>query len=148
MGVPENNVWLEGIPIPPSLNMSYPTGKHGRRFKSRELVSWERDFQTWSFLNMPKVREARVLFSARNNSEPISVKLIFYFLWQKVYCKNGRPKRCDLDNRLKHSIDQVSKLLGFDDSLIFHISCQKTVTPSQIEFYNMGLRWVSPTHGN
>lgn len=97
---------------------------------------------------MAKVREARDLFSTHTDSQQIAVNCVFYFQRERIYCKNGKPKRLDVDNRLKHSLDQVSKLLHFDDSMIFQGGFYKRVTPSKIEFCNVGLRWVSQTSDN
>lgn len=35
-------ILLTGLPIPPSMNNAYPTGKNGHRFKSDRLTKWAR----------------------------------------------------------------------------------------------------------
>lgn len=139
---------MVGIPIPPSLNNAYPTGRHGKRFKSSDLVKWEREFDMWAFLHMTAVKSARTQFAEITAGKYLSVSCVYYFKRERILCRNGNPKRCDVDNRLKHLLDKVSKLVGFDDSLIWQGGFYKRVTDSGTEFCSVQLRWVNPMEGN
>lgn len=121
--------WLIGMPIPPSINHAYVNSKWGGRFKSQEMVLWERDFQAWTLTCRDHIRWVYESL----NLEPskftrYALDCNFYFLKSRLLCKNGKTKKLDVDNRLKATFDAVSSLLQFDDSLIYEGTFMKTIT--------------------
>lgn len=131
---------LVGIPIPPSMNNAYPTGKNGRRYKSAELTRWQTEFQIWSFLNRMHVLELQSYFSRKGF---LRVDCEFYFKHERVLCKDGRAKRLDADNRLKSLLDSLTNLIGIDDSWIWAGSFSKHVAKSHEECC-VNLDWYTP----
>ena len=53
---------------------------------------------------------------------PYSLSLHFYENW---YVKSGYPKRKDVQNLVKCCVDAISERYGFDDSLLWNVSCEK-----------------------
>jgi Holliday junction resolvase RusA-like endonuclease len=76
------------VPVPPSVNNLYPTGKHGKRFKSGEYTKW---------LNVA-VPMLRLL--ARPRSYPVRAELT-------VEAKLAGTR--DLDNMVKPVLDAAKK---------------------------------------
>lgn len=114
---------FSGIPIPPSMNNSYPTARSGHRYKSKELRNWERQFEIWALQNAKQFQDKPT------KQEPLYFKVIFCFTREQLYFKNGKLKKVDLDNRLKHIIDKICQLLEIDDKQIWWISASKRESP-------------------
>jgi Holliday junction resolvase RusA-like endonuclease len=127
--------WLQGIPVPPSLNNSYPTNRQtGRRYKSPDLKAWEADFQTWALANKPQILSLKRAVLTPKENHVLAIHCMFYFEWSRLIGKEGRPKKIDVDNRLKHLNDWLAKLLGIDDCSFFKIVAEKyPVVSSQIQ---------------
>jgi Holliday junction resolvase RusA-like endonuclease len=121
---------LSGIPMPPSVNNAYPSSRTGRRFKSKELTSWERQFQVWAYEHYKKVEDIRKQMLTRLPGQYLLIKSHFYFTRQSVITKEGTPKRNgkgggDTSNRLKVLHDAISKLIGIDDVWFFDLTATK-----------------------
>jgi len=118
---------LKGIPMPPSMNNSYPTSKWGKRFKSRELLDWESRFNLWSWENRNYIVTLKDWFSIRRPGFGISLDCTYYFTKSRIICLNGLPKKLDLDNRIKHLLDSIMKLIDIDDSWIWSLKFCKAI---------------------
>lgn len=138
-----SHVWLTHIPIPPSINNAYPTSRTGRRFKSKELITWEREFRVWGMLHCQDVRVIKEEFQDMTKGCVIAVNCIYYFNQHRVLTKDGRPKRLDADNRLKCLLDQVTELIGIDDCYIWEGSFSKRIA-RQDEFCDVEILKVIP----
>jgi Holliday junction resolvase RusA-like endonuclease len=141
-------VLLSGIPISPSLNMAYPTDKHtGGRFKSKQLMAWEKEFEVWALVNHVQLAQAFDMFHTPLDGHVMSIRLMFHFEWAKLISLLGKPKKLDLDNRLKIVIDSVTKVIGCDDSQIFHIDASKRPTRDEqkVGTIDFELTWMPIT---
>jgi Holliday junction resolvase RusA-like endonuclease len=97
--------WTLELPIPPSANNLFPTGKNGKRFKSKEYAAWQ-EAAGW---------ELKAQWSARpRHVQPIAGKFT-------IACDFGRfadKRRRDLGNREKGVMDLlVTHGVIADDSL-------------------------------
>ena len=129
------------------MNNAYPSDKWGRRYKSKELASWEKEFLMWVLFNREVVQQAKIEFEAIPATALISVDCIFNFRQEKIFCKDGRAKRLDADNRLKCLLDQVTKLVGIDDCRIFRGSFEKRITTERNEGIDIFLSILPDARG-
>lgn len=112
--------------MPPSENMAYPTGRGGRRFKSKDLKKFQTD--CYSVICSDPVLKKQAMVVASNwvkNQRRLEIHVCFYFKKEKLVTKTGGSKRLDVANRLKGICDSVSESLGFDDCEFWHVSCSK-----------------------
>lgn len=140
-------VTLKDISMPPSINNAYPTGAHGKRFKSAEYRKWEESLKTWGRFNSHILNNARRTFNTPRAGFFIDLHCSFKFEKSKILTLDHRPKICDLDNRIKIIIDGITKLIGFDDKWIFSASFDKR----PIEGFSrcdISLRWKFPAWQN
>ena len=138
---------LEGIPIPPSLNNSYPTNKWGKRFKSRELKDWESQLDQWSWDNRFYVLTLKDWFKVRSPGIGVSIVCTYYFSKSRIICLSGFPKKLDLDNRIKHLIDSIMKLIDLDDSWLWDLQFKKAINQEEHlgkkDHCNVLIQWVA-----
>lgn len=135
-------VRLCGIPTPPSLNNAYPSNRFGRRFKSREFQTWERDFRIWCLENAKVVNEARQEFSKGLPGHFVVIDSEFYFPKTKIITLQGTPKKNDTTNRIKILHDAIAGAIWLDDSWFFDGVFTKRPT-NMVEYCNVGLRWIA-----
>ncbi len=117
------------MPIGPSVNAAYATGKYGRRFKSKEMRDWEREMDIWAKsvkhkTSLKVAQEALKLTSKKTNLE---ITLNFLFEKGRILCKDGSSKRLDLDNRAKAILDNLSKKIGIDDCRFWKVILNKQI---------------------
>jgi len=133
-------MWLKNIPIPPSLNNAYPTGRGGGRYKSKELVCWEREFSGWACQNANAIGLVRQELATAQRF--LSIDCVYYFRKERILTKDGRAKRLDVDNRLKILIDAVTNLTAVDDSLVWQGSFKKVISQTGVDFCDVRVSWV------
>lgn len=119
---------LAKIPMPPSLNNAYPTGRNGRRYKSEKYRAWERDFTIWGFENSKQLAHARAVFSKARPGYVVWIHSAFYFKRESILTRDDRPKKNDTSNRIKILHDGISKAIWLDDSYFWDGSFVKRVT--------------------
>lgn len=118
---------LDKMPIPPSSNASYRPariGKTGRmRFVSTNaLIVWKNQMDHWSLRYAQDIRKAQE-WSKQENLFHVDCE--FYFPYDRVYTKKGKPRKFDTSNLLKALHDKVCQILEIDDCLIFDGSFKK-----------------------
>lgn len=131
---------LEGIPMVPSMNHAY-AGTF-RRYKSKEVIVWERQFSLWSYHHRNEIDSIRKHFKDPEMGQVIHIHCEYYFKKNRIYCKNGKPKKLDTSNRIKLLHDQIADLIGYDDCYFFDGSFIKRHTEEVNEFVNVELQWV------
>jgi Holliday junction resolvase RusA-like endonuclease len=115
---------FESIPIPPSSNHQYVSFvRHGRviHVKSPELVKWRKEFDAWVILNINGVRAARSFV----NGKLLNVHVDIYWPYEKLFTKQGKPKKLDVSNRLKALHDALADALEIDDCVFWGVSVSK-----------------------
>ncbi len=134
---------LCGLPIPPSVNNSYPTNKFGRRFKSEGLKNWEKLLDYWAFQHAEQVSLARKEFAKPKAGQVVYIHTDFLFHKTSILTLKGWPKRNDTSNRLKHIHDGISRLIWLDDCYFWHGGFSKqVVSTTQAEVCDVGLHWL------
>jgi Holliday junction resolvase RusA-like endonuclease len=123
----------QGLPV--SLNSSYATNfKTGRRFKSKKLSDFKKDFTQNASVNVWSREfetKATILnFVKEIQEKPLVLTIQMYMLKDKLYTKKGTIKKMDVDNKIKCVQDAVCKMLGIDDSQIFRVVAEKRITKS------------------
>lgn len=129
-------VELEDMPMPPSVNSSTRNfqafSKDGTmksyRGKTKEARLFEKDMAMWGLSKANAVRAARHLASQCRPGVALDVHMVFYFKHERLFCKNGKPKKLDADNRIKPLLDQLSKLIQIDDCWFFSGAYDKIAT--------------------
>ena len=102
------------LPLPPSVNHLYPTGKDGRRYKSKEYRDWIKEAQEKAFLQ----RFSRYPPAGSER----------YELVMEVLFSSARKKQ-DASNRIKPIEDFVADWMNYDDSQNAKITVFKSVDP-------------------
>ena len=133
------NLVFTGIPIPPSLNNAYPSLKSGLRVKSKELNQWEKNFYVWSLTRIPQIRLAKHVMATLASQAVLSVNCVYYFKRQRILSLSGKPKRLDLDNRIKILLDGLTTLLGVDDCRIWTLNFAKRLESQGYESCSVGI---------
>lgn len=111
---PPDVVNLEGFPLPPSVNNLYLTiGK--RRVKAGDYRLFERAVMVWMKRNAEALDYARQLTILTGPKRFIHIDTMFYMKRERIFCKDGRPKRNDTSNRIKALHDALATILGLDD---------------------------------
>lgn len=132
---------LKNIPLPPSMNMAYPSAKNGRRFKSKQFKCWEAEFKTWALVHNGAVLNARNYLNKQLPGHYIYIHTQFCWHYANILTKEGKPKRNDTSNRIKMVHDALAALLWLDDSYFFDGSFTKRLTTVP-EHCNAELTWV------
>lgn len=144
-------ITLNNMPMPPSENHSYPTGKHGRRFKSKALTDFQKLFSlcfSASGDDVPKFKE--LVQSWVTNNIRMYVTIGFYFKEERILTKDGRSKRLDTTNRLKAVCDSLAESLGVDDKEFWVVTAHKNVSQASFDYCDIrvvGIQFIdSDTH--
>lgn len=108
------------LPFPPTTNTLFPTGKHGKRFKSKKYVEWL-VASTYSFKGQHILRMAWPNYEWMGESHTFTgpVEVSIRFGWPKR--QDGKPseRKRDLDNLAKAPLDFLTQRgVWTDDSLI------------------------------
>lgn len=139
--------WLNGFPLPPSVNLHLipvagkpqftANGKvrrPTRMIKSPQHRRYAKDCEDWHQMNIPSIdlmREEILEYKSKCKMNEFALRIECYFVFheEQMWSKNHAP---DADNRLKPCLDQVKKILDLDDVLYF-ASISEKVYASQKE---------------
>lgn len=134
-------IFLHALPIPPSCNKAYPTGRHGRRFVSQELKDWREEVNSkWYPANIGSVREGQRLCLNCEKEFFIEISCSFFFLRPTILTLDGYPKKKDVSNLLKPLHDAVSGLINIDDRYFWCGSYRTSLTKTVHEYVDVILR--------
>lgn len=134
---------LYNIPFPPSSNKIYAESyKTRRKFKTKVALDFEADFRNWAIVNRAEINKIKEqLDRFEKNKLKFYIERDFHCEKEKLFCKDGRPKKFDVSNLIKVLDDQLCKVLGIDDAQIFYGSEMKTLSPTR--FVNIHLEIMS-----
>lgn len=111
------------FPMPISENEMYATVGR-RRIKSAALRQYHQQCNIWVMKYQPIFKELRRIGQSK---QVLRMNIDFYFLKNRIFCKDGRPKKLDASNRLKPIHDVISELMGLDDCYLWCGSFNKLV---------------------
>lgn len=113
---------LDYCPVPPSANRIYATDwRTKRRFPSQEYKEYEKRFRSWSLKRIKDVIDFKNenAYELLDPFKCVQLDILFHFQHQTLFTKKPmKRKKMDSHNLLKVLIDQLSVILGIDDSRI------------------------------
>ncbi len=122
-------IWeFTGLPMPPTSNNQYiPVKIKGftRLVPSHDLKAFKANFVLSVMGRYRQEKKEIQEWVARGSYLDIEVKL--YFMNEKLFNKQGGPKRLDATNRVKALHDSFSDFLEIDDLFFFRSSVEKLV---------------------
>jgi|SRR3990167_6164824 len=121
---------LNSFPMAPSVNQTYRFGKR-RMYKSKEAVLFDRAV-TLYFATMKEF-----IFGSFERDKKLRCSLEFHFEESKLFSKKRTIKRLDLDNRIKLTLDAISKHLNFNDCQIFELMVYKRLSFDDTNYTNV-----------
>ena len=124
------------LPLPPSSNNQYFLARRGSKtyhVPSDELKLFKVKMNGYPVLNgnLFKMNKS-IVKSWISDSYALECRIMFFFKKERVFCKDGRPKKMDVSNRLKALHDQLATLLEIDDSWFFKIYAEKCVAEGNL----------------
>jgi len=125
-----NGFTLCGLPMPLSSNQAYARdwkGKGKGFYSTAKLKAYKQSVESWGIQFSGPLREAQGMLQklTATNDFVFEIDRLFFFNAKRIICKDGRPKRLDVTNRIKHFDDALSKLLGIDDKFYWFGSEKK-----------------------
>lgn len=124
-------VSFPGLPLPPSSNNQYFLAKRGNKtyhIPSDELKSFKAKIEYYRLKNLIALAAKKgVIHGWLKSGHYLEVKSVFFFKEERIFCKNGDPKKMDCSNRIKALHDYLFKILVVDDSCIFKLSAEKGI---------------------
>jgi Holliday junction resolvase RusA-like endonuclease len=120
---------LKKLPIPPSQNEQL-TINRGRFIKKKGARIFDSLIANYSLIHFKKLDAyKKELKDLLDQGFALQINMIFVFHIDRVFTKTKKAaspyKRIDTNNRIKSSIDAVSKLLEIDDMLFFFETAEK-----------------------
>lgn len=111
---------IDKFPFPPSENEVYSS--NGRfRFANKKLKDYKSIVLVWRAMNIPVVERLQKELSEKK----VGIRAYFHYRKERVFTKDGSPKRNDVTNRIKPLQDCLFEIIGSDDKWVFEFSCKK-----------------------
>lgn len=116
---------FDDLPMPPSSNhRMIPV--NGRLIKSQDIRDYDKQIQLWMLRKMSKLSSIRrEIKQWIDEGKYLKVTINLRWPKEKLISKDGKPKKNDLDNRLKTLLDSLSEIIYVDDKYIINISATK-----------------------
>jgi len=120
-------IHLKFLPIPVSINSAFSHIKRSAfspvsRCKSPKYILFEQEMNVWRLTHSADVRSARTWFLDKSL---ITLEMKMFMPQLRLFTKSGDPRKLDADNFIKPMQDILSKMLDFDDEIIFKVSNEK-----------------------
>jgi len=144
-------VWLYNFPLAPSVNDSLMPiagklkfNKFGKPYRQGHLVKTKHHKQYqevclfWANRNRESIEKIKTYITMmKNHSEKqkqrfaLKIECFHAFEESRLFTVNNKNEQLDADNRLKPTMDAITKILGIDDKIYFHASSEKVTTHSK-----------------
>jgi len=116
---------IQNFPLPPSENALFATNfKTKRRFPTKDYGLYKEGCRQWGIVNSKYSALFRKM-QKENPGKMVKVDVYYVLKYERIFTKDGRPKRLDASNRNKAFQDELSKFLNIDDCTIFNLACEK-----------------------
>ena len=79
----------------------------------------------WALKNKDILQTAKYLLDGEWKGKTLKLDAFFIFKKDRIFCKNGKPKKLDVGNYLKAFEDCLHKELAIDDSYNFSVCLEK-----------------------
>jgi len=122
-------IQLKRLPIPPSANKQLTLSK-GRFIKQKDARIFDGLISKYALVHFKTIESGKDLIKQwLDQGLELQIELLFVFKKDRVITKTKKAKspyrRIDSNNRIKSSIDAVSKLFEIDDMLFFKETSEK-----------------------
>ena len=113
------------LPMPPGQNHLYVNRRNGGRFKNTSHPFFK-NIQAHYLKNKQWIDSLEF-------SGLYEIDRLFCFHYKSIYCKDGRPKKMDVSNRIKAFDDELCKMIGLDDHLFWRGTEEKILIDDDTE---------------
>ena len=117
-------MYLNNLPMPPSLNSCYMPLPNGGRCRSQSYKDFQKAFNQWAIDNYLDINACR---ASLKGIFQIGLVLTFSLPRGILITKKGTVKRWDSSNRIKVIEDALSEALNLDDCLIWDVRAIKRI---------------------
>jgi Holliday junction resolvase RusA-like endonuclease len=114
------------FPMAPSVNQCY-AGKT-RRYATKELKQFKKEAELWALKNKEQIVKAKKLIQ---DQDWVEISIYICVMSQKLYTKKKMIKKWDASNRIKATLDALTKMLDKDDAHFFINRVEKVITLDQ-----------------
>jgi len=135
------SILIQNFPLPPSENQIYRNVPRVGRVATQELKDYKRACAFWGMAN----KQYKQIFWELAQEYPghvLKVDAYIILKHERLWTKDGRPKKLDASNRLKALHDQLAEYLGIDDKAFFNVSAEKVSGEQECAVLIIG--WVKP----
>lgn len=116
------------MPMPPSINRQLASVK-GRLIKTSEARNHEREISVFSLKHQSDCKKARIQIEQWIKDQGLQVDCFFVFHEERLLTKTKKAeswlKVLDANNRLKSSLDAISRIISVDDKYFVTGICEK-----------------------
>lgn len=114
------SILIQNFPLPPSENKLYRNVPGVGRVSTKELKDYKENVRVWALSNKQIIDATKdIIFSEWNNDRALKIDCYFVLKHERIYTKDGRPKKLDASNFIKACHDQLALSLGIDDRYFF-----------------------------
>lgn len=121
--------------MPPSVNKMYYSGRKQNRawYPTKEFKLFKSEMADFYLMNKRQIDKTAEVFGLLIGGDSVVDIQRFYYLHRgRIFCKDGRPKRWDVTNRVKALDDALCEILGMDDSIIWKSTEEKILAPESV----------------
>jgi len=121
----DKHLLVKDFPLSPSINACYRNLPRGGRCSTRVLVEYKSACKAWAYKNKAILETAKYLLNGEWKGKALKLDAFFIFKKERIFCKNGKPKKLDVGNYLKAFEDCLHKELRIDDCYNFSVCLEK-----------------------
>jgi hypothetical protein len=123
---------IKGFPMSLTSNHQYIVSR-GRLIKSSEYRKYSIRVHNWALKHKGAFDKLREILRGKT----LRVDCAFVFPREKLITKKNTLKKLDYSNRIKSCFDELSKLIGVDDSHFISGYCCKKISDNDEAYINI-----------
>lgn len=127
----DKHILIKDFPLSPSINKCYRNLGRGGRCATKDLVDYKNACSAWAYKNKAVIESVKYLLRGEWKGKVLKLDAYFIFRRDRIFCKNGKPKKLDVGNYLKAFEDCLYKELGIDDCYNFGAYLEKAYGESE-----------------
>jgi hypothetical protein len=120
--------WLDGFPMPPSINEQLMSVR-GRLIKTKKAREFDKQVNEYCRANRAIIKEIKKELTPALAMQGLKIDCFFAFHEDRLVTKTKKAKDwlkvLDANNRLKSTLDGISKALEIDDKFFIAGNCEK-----------------------
>lgn len=120
--------WLDDFPLPPSINEQLMSVR-GRLIKTKKAREFDKQVDEYCRANRAKLNEIKETLIPALSLQGLKIDCFFIFHEDRLVTKTKKAKDwlkvLDANNRLKSTLDGISKALQIDDKFFIAGNCEK-----------------------